>query len=895
MSTPDCAFALASARGSRAAADGDWRAAAAWWERAWRLSGRHAVPGLQLAAALNRLGDARAIALLQLHPGHARIFATALSLAANLFRAGRVAESADLLGGFLSEVAIDSLPTLAPLASAIARAHGESGWLGWSQGRLIFAAPRLDPRRVAFRSGRKAVEFAWCALGDGLWSAPLDLAAGPIADIEAGAALLGNPLRTSALQAVDGVVERVGRRLHIAAWHPGNPGEPVHLAVTGPGWRHDLDVVEAAPASADHPLTTCRRAELDVPDGIQSVRVVSAVTGEALLGSPLVMEPRPPKPRRPHPGAHGTALIVAARPAQMPDLLQRIPELTALGADRIIVVQDGGTRPRALPSTIDFLAARTAPGLAASWNAAARHAAGCDLLVISAEARLWPGALQALANAAGPDGVALPIAREEDGAPGDIAASALAAAPPSFDAVLTGLALTKAVFVRRGCFDLLGGFTEGAYALADAALAEFAARAARAGRPVRTSPATYLWAPRAAEFGPIAAVARARDDRALAASWPDLPSQGIGATLAAWRAIDIMRFLRALEPGATTLLVTHDEGGGVERHVQHRIAELRHAGRGVAILRSIHGDASQARLELADGGAPGLAFRLPEAMDELLALLRQAGVAEAEVHHLRQHAPSVAGIPSALGIPYAVVLHDYAMICPRVTLIGRDGAYCGERRGSACESCAASFAETRGERPESVRALRRRTQTLLTGAARVIAPSEDTARRFARYLPSVPIEVHPWETPCQERQVPRVDGPVTVCAVGAFNHAKGFDVLLDCVREATAQARPLRFLVIGHTVDDAALTEAGAFVTGPYAEDERAALIARHSPAVGFFPSIWPETWSYVLTGLLEAGLPTACFDLGAQADRVRAAGGSTLPMGMSTESINQRLLELAE
>ena len=36
------------------------------------------------------------------------------------------------------------------------------------------------------------------------------------------------------------------------------------------------------------------------------------------------------------------------------------------------------------------------------------------------------------------------------------------------------------------------------------------------------------------------------------------------------------------------------------------------------------------------------------------------------------------------------------------------------------------------------------------------------------------------------------------------------------------------------------------------------------------FPSIWPESFSYVVQEIMLMGLPFVCFDLGAPAERVR-------------------------
>ncbi len=128
--------------------------------------------------------------------------------------------------------------------------------------------------------------------------------------------------------------------------------------------------------------------------------------------------------------------------------------------------------------------------------------------------------------------------------------------------------------------------------------------------------------------------------------------------------------------------------------------------------------------------------------------------------------------------------------------------------------------------------------------------------------------------------------------MGALNEHKGFQILLDCARDAAIRGLPIRFTVVGHTIDDAALIGAGVFVTGPYLDAERDGLIARQHATIGFLPSIWPEPWCYSLTGLLKAGLPTLCFDVGAQAERVRAAGGSVLPLGVSPREINRQILE---
>ena len=110
-------------------------------------------------------------------------------------------------------------------------------------------------------------------------------------------------------------------------------------------------------------------------------------------------------------------------------------------------------------------------------------------------------------------------------------------------------------------------------------------------------------------------------------------------------------------------------------------------------------------------------------------------------------------------------------------------------------------------------------------------------------------------------------GPFRVCVIGAIGVHKGFQVLLDCARDADARDLPLEFVVVGHTIDDRALLATGrVFVTGPYAVDEAVALIKSQHARLALLPSIFPETWCFTLGEAWQAGLRVVAFDLGAQA-----------------------------
>jgi hypothetical protein len=55
---------------------------------------------------------------------------------------------------------------------------------------------------------------------------------------------------------------------------------------------------------------------------------------------------------------------------------------------------------------------------------------------------------------------------------------------------------------------------------------------------------------------------------------------------------------------------------------------------------------------------------------------------------------------------------------------------------------------------------------------------------------------------------------------------------------------------------------------------------------------LWPETWSYTLSQLWQAGLDVVAFDIGAPAERIRAMRrGSLLPLGLPPAAACRALL----
>ncbi len=81
-------------------------------------------------------------------------------------------------------------------------------------------------------------------------------------------------------------------------------------------------------------------------------------------------------------------------------------------------------------------------------------------------------------------------------------------------------------------------------------------------------------------------------------------------------------------------------------------------------------------------------------------------------------------------------------------------------------------------------------------------------------------------------------------------------------------------------------------VTGAYRREDLVALVEENGVNMFFFPSIWPETFSYVVAEMIALGLPIVAFDLGAPAERLRHYRSARLAPEVSAEAALATLVD---
>ncbi|MEE4239549.1 MAG: hypothetical protein V2I51_22755, partial [Anderseniella sp.] len=288
----------------------------------------------------------------------------------------------------------------------------------------------------------------------------------------------------------------------------------------------------------------------------------------------------------------------------------------------------------------------------------------------------------------------------------------------------------------------------------------------------------------------------------------------------------------------------------------------------------------------------------------LLSALRELGISRIHSHGLVDFSPDAADrisvLARSLGVPLWVDVHDYKIICPRINLIDCSGRYCGEPAEEArCDACLATQGNEFGVR--SIREWRLMHHRVLREAERIMVPDQDVADRLARYYPDLDYTVSPHEDidpgAIVIRRPELADGErMRIVVIGAIGRMKGYEILLECARDAKKRRLPLEFVLLGYSMDDASLIQAGVTVTGRYLEQEALARLHALKPHAVWLPSIWPETYSYTLSFASRGGYPVFAFDLGAIAHRLRSLGqGQRLMPRCDSEQpmkVNQTFLE---
>jgi GT2 family glycosyltransferase/glycosyltransferase involved in cell wall biosynthesis len=352
------------------------------------------------------------------------------------------------------------------------------------------------------------------------------------------------------------------------------------------------------------------------------------------------------------------------------------------------------------------------------------------------------------------------------------------------------------------------------------------------------------------------------------------------------------------------LMICHSRGGGAERHLREDTAKMLSMGVGVFYLRPDPLNDGHVLFESPISGIHvNLDLCLLSNTEELAFFCRRLKITSIHDHGLIDfgyYADNYVNyLVKELCVEFIKEIHDYKIICPRLNLVNSKGQYCYEAIPFECNKCINAKANIFNA--TNINAWRKMQHESLKLANQILVPDLDVSERILRYFPDLNIKISPHALlkpkPIKGFSLLKENFKnIEVLVIGAIGDIKGYNVLLDCAKDARKNNLPITFKLMGYSKDDVTLRAAGVEILGRYSDDEAVDLCRKYNPNIVWLPSIWPETYSYTLDIALEVGIPVMAFDIGAIARRLACLSGYPkifIPLNKSSDPnfINKNIL----
>ena len=458
------------------------------------------------------------------------------------------------------------------------------------------------------------------------------------------------------------------------------------------------------------------------------------------------------------------------------------------------------------------------------------------------------------------------------------------------------------MLIKQDALQAVGGFDEALFGVGYGEECDWCMRATYLGYKHIVAINTYVYHHGMVSFSQKAAKRQVLAGQALAIRHPEywpLVARFCNedSLFRARRNVDIKRLKHHLSKYKGVVLhVLHALGGGTEVYVRDVARMILEYGFESVFARPDN----VGRLVMSAYSAremPNLVFNCADDAELVSKLLNEINFSRMHFHNVIGFSPEATKVIANINILQTLTLHDYVAICPQLNLLDQRLQYCGVPPAKKCNAC------LRERRPpvaaDSISLWRREWHATLKKADRVIAPSYFVKDAVTKVFPDVPVSVVPhyeerrYET-CAQGE-PSASAIREIAVLGNLSLHKGRDIIYSCARDSYVRRLPLQFVVFGSIDLDENQFGGTLRKMGTYERAILGDLLSHTKCRIGFLPSVWPETFSYVLSEFLSCGLHPVVFNLGAQAERLAAAGiGTILDVGLSAAAINDYLLTMS-
>ena len=336
------------------------------------------------------------------------------------------------------------------------------------------------------------------------------------------------------------------------------------------------------------------------------------------------------------------------------------------------------------------------------------------------------------------------------------------------------------------------------------------------------------------------------------------------------------------------LLVTHNLGGGVEKHIKDLNAYK--GDEGVFVQISPGDQANEIVLRLDPDSTDELNFYLPKDHNVLLDFLKSLNVSLIYVHHLIGVCIDILDLANKLNCAIDYMLHDYYVINGSPTLTDTSGRYVSVFDDDFDQKCLERYAL-----PQGITASEWRLKQLdvLSRCRAVRAPSFSCQKIVNHFYPDISIDVvyhldsvkYDYRLPCRFKNRKN-----RVLILGALSKEKGAELLESVALETYKKNQNVEFHLLGY-----AYRKLKKIIDhGKYDANDIQDLIEKINPDVIWFPALWPETYSYTLSQALESGRFIIAPDIGAFSERLHGRGESlVVDWSMSSSMYSKTIISV--
>ena len=234
-----------------------------------------------------------------------------------------------------------------------------------------------------------------------------------------------------------------------------------------------------------------------------------------------------------------------------------------------------------------------------------------------------------------------------------------------------------------------------------------------------------------------------------------------------------------------------------------------------------------------------------------------------------------------------ILVHDFFSVCPSHFLLNAEGSFCNIPDPSVCVKCLPKNPHgfTTLFSAGDILAWRSVWGALLVAADEIVAFSNNSAKLLMRAYPQIlagQISITPHQVKHLPAETVYIEKTHTLCigVVGQIGYHKGSVFIQNLAREIKRRGSGHRIIVIGAI--DVRCEPTVVSQTGLYSHEEMPAKIGESGANIMLFPSICPETFSYVAQELMDLKLPVASFNFGAPAERL-----ASYPKGLVLSSMD--------